>query len=108
MRERDQPMTQTLKASEARQQFSALINQVARKATRVVVEKSGVPVAAIVSAEDLATLQRYEVERAQRFAALDRIGEAFKDVPAEELEAEVTKAIAAVRQANRAHAGAQR
>lgn len=108
MREREYPMTQTMKASEARRQFSQLLNQVARKETRVVVEKSGVPVAAIVSADDLATLQRFEADRNQRFAALDRIGEAFKDVPAEELEAEVSKALAAVRAENRTQAIAQR
>ncbi len=94
-------MTQTMKASEARQHFSRLLNQVYRKETRVVVEKSGIPVAAIVSAEDLALLKCFEVERAQRFAALDRIDEAFKDVPADELEAEVDRAVAAVRQAHR-------
>lgn len=101
MRERDHPMTQTITASEARAQWSQVLNQVARKETRVVVEKSGVPVAAIVSTQDLAQLQHFEEERAQRFAALDRIGRAFQDVPVEELEAEVSKALAAVRAENR-------
>jgi hypothetical protein len=39
-----------------------------------------------------------EAERARRFAALDRIGEVFKDVPAEELEAEVSKALSVIRE----------
>jgi prevent-host-death family protein len=49
-------MTKTIKASEARQQFSQLLNEVFRRETRVIVEKSGIPVAAIVSAEDFKRL----------------------------------------------------
>jgi prevent-host-death family protein len=100
MRERE-IMTQTIKASDARQQWSELLNKVFRKETRVVVEKSGIPVAAIISAEDLERLNRYEQERAERFKILDEIGEAFKDVPPEELEREVAKTLDAVRQENR-------
>ena len=96
MRERN-PMTQTMKASDARQQFSDVINRVYRKETRVVVERSGIPVAAIVSAEDLARLDRYEQERVARFAGLSRISEAFADVPVDELEQEVDRAVAEAR-----------
>ncbi len=99
-----QPMTETLKASEVRQQWSDVVNKVARREARVVVEKSGVPVAAVVSADDLARLQQLDAEREQAFAALDRIGAAFKDVPAEEIEREVAKALAEVRAENRANA----
>ena len=96
-----QPMTQTIKASEARQHWSELLNKVFRKETRVIVEKSGIPVAAIVSAEDLKRLTRFDQERQERFKALDEIGEAFKDVPPEKLEQEVTRAINAVREETR-------
>jgi hypothetical protein len=57
------------------------------------VEKSGIPVAAIVSADDLERLTRLETERAEHFTALDRIREAFSDVPDEELAAEVASAV---------------
>ncbi len=40
-------------------------------------------------------------DREERFAVLDRIGEAFRDVPEEEVEREVAKAIAEVRAENR-------
>ncbi len=100
MRERS-PMTQTIKASDVRQQWSELINKVFRKETQVIVEKSGIPVAAIVSADDLARLNRYDQERQERFKILDEIGEVFKDVPPAELEQEVAKALAAVREENR-------
>lgn len=100
MRERE-PMTQTVKASEARQQWSELLNKVFRKETRVIVEKSGIPVAAIVSAEDLERLNRFEQERRERFKALEETWAAFKDVPPEEIETEVARALEQVRAENR-------
>lgn len=96
MRERA-PTTQTVKASMARQQFSQLLNQVFRGETRVVVEKSGIPVAAIVSAQDLERLDQLEAERERDFKILDEIGEAFRDVPLDELKREVVRAVAAAR-----------
>jgi prevent-host-death family protein len=106
MRERE-PMTKTMKATEARQQFSQLLNQVFRRETRVVVEKSGIPVAAIISATDLERLNQLEAQRAERFKALDATREAFRDVPDDELEAEVAKAVASARRKLRKERAAQ-
>jgi prevent-host-death family protein len=106
MHERE-PLTQTMKASDARQNFSQVLNRVFKGETRVVVEKSGIPVAAIVSADDLETLNRAEEQRKRDFAILDEIGVAFKDVPPEEIEGEVAKAVAAVRRENRQRQNAQ-
>jgi len=100
MREREL-ITQTMKASEARQQFSQVLNKVFRGETRVVVEKSGIPVAGIISADDLERFNQLESQRAERFKVLDEIREAFKDVPDEELEREVAKAVAAAREKQR-------
>ena len=100
MPERD-IMTQTVKASEARAQWSQIINKVARGQARVIVEKSGVPVAAIISAQDLEWFSRLEQQRQKDFAILDETRAAFKDVPPEEIEREVAKAIAEVRAENR-------
>jgi prevent-host-death family protein len=97
-----EPQTQTIKASEARQQFSRLLNQVFRKQTRVIVEKSGIPVAALISTADLDRLTRFERERAERFQALDASRAAYRDVPDEELEQEVTRAVAEAQQELRA------
>jgi prevent-host-death family protein len=94
-------MTKTMKASEARQQFSKLLNEVFRGESRVVVEKSGIPVAAIISASDLQLLARLEQERAEQFKILTEIGGAFKDVPLEEIEREVKRAITQVRREKR-------
>lgn len=96
------PPTETMKISEVKPQLNSLVNRIYRGETRVIVEKSGIPVAGIVSIEDLRRLERRDREREERFSILDKIGEAFKDVPVEELEREVEKAIAEVRSERRA------
>jgi prevent-host-death family protein len=96
-----EPMAKTIKASVARQQFSQLLNEIFRGESRVVVEKSGIPVAAIISASDYQRLARLEAERNKDFAILDEMREAFKDVPPEEIEREVSRAISQVREENR-------
>ncbi len=87
------PTTQTVAASAARQRWSQLLNQVFRHEIRVIVEKSGVPVAALVSADDLARLELLDHERAERFRALDASWKAFEGVPAAEIEQEVARAV---------------
>lgn len=96
------PVSRTMKASDVRQQWSQVLHAVYRKEARVLVEKSGIPVAAIVSVEDLERLNRLDEEHERDVAVLDEIGEAFKDVPVEELERQVAKALAEVRAERRA------
>jgi len=96
MRERE-PMTKTINVTDARQQFSQLLNQVFRKETRVVVEKSGIPVAAIISARDLDRLNQLEAQRGERFKVIDGMRAAFADVTDAELEREIDKAVTQVR-----------
>ncbi len=106
MREQE-PMTQTMKATEARAQWSKLLNDVFRHNARVIVEKSGIPVAAIISAQDLERFNRLEAERAKDFTILDEIGQAFKDESPEEIERQVAKALTEVREENRQRAANQ-
>ena len=89
--------TEVIPASEARQQFSSVLNRVFHKEARVVVERSGIPVAAIVSADDLRRLHRLDAERAERFKVLDEIAAGFEGVSPEEIERETAKALAEVR-----------
>lgn len=96
-----EPMTQTMKISDVKNRLSSLVNEVYRKETRVLVEKSGIPVAAIVSVDDLKRLSQLEREREERFAVIDRVREAFKDVPPEEIELETDRIIARNRAADR-------
>jgi|SRR5215213_133445 len=97
MREQE-PMTQTMKISDVKNSLSSLVNKVYRKETRVLVEKAGIPVAAIVSAEDLRQLARLDEQRAERRLVVAAMREPFRDVPAEEIEEETAKAVAEVRQ----------
>jgi prevent-host-death family protein len=48
---RDQPVIETINASAARQHWSELLNRVFKGETRVLVEKSGNRVAAVISAD---------------------------------------------------------
>src|SRR3972149_4401694 len=96
MTERE-PMTQTSKAAEARQQFSQLLNKVFKRETRVLIQKSGIPVAALISAQDLARFPRLEAVWDEPFKALDAARVAFEDAPDEELEREVAKALTSAR-----------
>ena len=94
-------MTQIIGASEARQQWSRLLNKVFKDQTRIVVEKSGIPIAAVISAEDLDRFTRLEKQRNERFKALDKMREAFKDESANQVEQEIKKALSEVRAENR-------
>jgi prevent-host-death family protein len=100
MREHE-PMTQTMKISDVKNTLSSLVNRVYRKETRVLVEKSGIPVAAIISADDLTRFAQLERERDERFAVIDRMREAFKDVPPEEIEREAERSVAEARERRR-------
>jgi prevent-host-death family protein len=104
---RDQePMTQTMKISDVKNGLSQVVNRVYRKETRVVVEKAGIPVAALVSTDDLRRLQQLDRAWDERSQAIARFSRAFADVPTEEAEAEVDRIIAARRQ-RRAQAAAK-
>lgn len=85
------PVTQSMTLSDLRGQLGTLVDRVARREARVVVEERGVPVAAIVSAEDLRRLDQFERDRAARFAIIDEVRAAFADVPVEEIERETDR-----------------
>jgi prevent-host-death family protein len=55
-----QRSTDTINVSEVRQEFATVLNSVFRNERRVLVEKSGIPVAAVVSVEDLRRLERFD------------------------------------------------
>jgi prevent-host-death family protein len=103
MHEQD-PMTRAMKISDVKNAFSRLVNEVYRKETRILVEKAGIPVAGIVSADDLRRLHQLDREWDERTKALERFSAAFADVPTEEAEAEVARIIAEQRQRRAAEA----
>lgn len=94
-------MTQTMKASEARQQWSRLLKKVYREKARILVEKSDIPVAGIIPAEELRLFSEWLAAREQRFAILDELQDKFKDVPPAAIEEQAARAIAEVRRQGR-------
>lgn len=95
---RQEPKTKTMKASEARQQWSQVLDQVSHGETRVLVEESGRPVAAIVSAGDLERLQQFESQRAARLEVLEESWAAFAGEDPADIEREVARAVAEARE----------
>jgi hypothetical protein len=59
-------------------------------------------VAGLVSAEDLRRLEQLDREREADFVVVDEVRVAFRDVPDEEIEQEVDRALAKVRAEMRA------
>jgi prevent-host-death family protein len=102
-----EPLTQTMKISDVKNTLSSLVNKVYRKETRILVEKSGIPVAALVSADDLRLLNQLDLAWDERTKAIERFSQAFADVPTEEAVAEVARIIAERRQRRAAEAERQ-
>jgi prevent-host-death family protein len=100
--------TERITVTDARRTWSDLLNRVFRRESHVVVEKGGIPVAAIISMPEYALFLEMKARREERFKILDRMSAAFEDVPTEELEYEVTRAIASVRAEHRALEAAAR
>ena len=95
------PKTQTMAISTVRTQLNTLVNSVYRNETRVIVEKSGIPVAAIVSPRDLEQLRRLDREQPDPFAVIDELRKAFAGVPNEEIERETDRITAEIRAENK-------
>ncbi len=81
-------------AREARNSFSDLLGKVHYGGQTVIIERSGKPVIAMISAE---TYEQLIAEREARFQVLDRIRGRLPDVPLHEVEEDIAEAIAAVR-----------
>lgn len=96
-----QSATRTVDASDAGRQFDELLDTVDRAATRVIVEKGGKPVAAIISAADLDRLDRLDAEQREAWKVLEAMRAPFRDVPHEEIERETDRIMAEIREEDR-------
>jgi prevent-host-death family protein len=81
-------------AREARNGFAEILGKVHYGHEAVIVERSGKPMVAIVPIE---VYEQFVAEREARFEILDRIREHLPEVPVEEVEQDVSEALAAVR-----------
>lgn len=89
--------TESLKFTEARPRLSELLNRVFHREARIRLYKGAIPVAAIVSINDLERLEAYDRDRVAAVSAMERISQKFADVPLHDLEAEIDRATADVR-----------
>lgn len=86
--------TKRIPALQARTRFGEILKNVQSGQTRYLVEKGGIPVAGIISAEEF---QRLIEEREARFRIIDEIRSGLPSVPEEEVLRNVTSTIAGVR-----------
>ena len=93
-------VTERVAASEARRDWSKVINRAFGGEIRFVVEKHGTSVAGIVSAEDIERLAALDARWAEGHEILKRFGRAFRDRTAEEIEEAGAQAVGEVRGEN--------
>ncbi len=93
--------TETMRISDVRSQLNQLVNRVYRKETRVIVEKSGIPVAGIVSAADIERLKQLDADAAERWRVLEAMRAPFRGVPSEEIERETDRILKEMREEDR-------
>lgn len=90
--------TKTVPALEARTQFGQIMKQVQGGQVRVLVEKSGVPMVGIISAQEF---QRLIAERDARFDVVDRIRRRLPPTPDGEVQRDLQEAVKQVRRRRR-------
>lgn len=88
--------TRTLPLEEARRNLDALVSE-ATSGSVVVIEQDGAPVVAILPGEEYANYRRMVGKRERLFAVLDAGQAAFADVPPEEVEREIARALKKIR-----------
>ena len=96
------PTTQNMDIAEIEDSLATVVSRVAQDDARVVVERHGEPVAAIISIDDLRRLSALEQSEEDPWAVIDLAQVVFADVPLEEHEAQVSRVIAEVRAEARA------
>ena len=101
------PTTTHMGISDARAKLTSVVHDVFAGHTRIVVEKSGIPVAAFVSPADLAKLEELDRDRTRFFELMDQMQAAFSDVSEEELIEQAALSVADVREEIRAEAKAR-
>lgn len=100
------PEFETQNVSETRRTLSETLDRVRRHEARIVIERSGIPVGAIVSMDDLEDLRRVQQRREEARRVLANVRSGFVGIPEEETEREVWTAIEEVEAERRARRGA--
>jgi prevent-host-death family protein len=96
------PSTETMMISAVKRRLSSVVNDVCRQETRIVVEKSGIPVAAIIPIADLRRLIWLDERNREAREVVEAMRAAFADVPDEEIERQTERIMNEIREENRA------
>ncbi|MGH2617463.1 MAG: type II toxin-antitoxin system Phd/YefM family antitoxin [Thermomicrobiales bacterium] len=92
----------TMNISAVKSRLNSLVNDVYRQETRILVEKSGIPVAAIIPLPDLRRLLRLDERNREAREVVESMRAAFADVPDEEIERQTERIMNEIRAENRA------
>jgi antitoxin (DNA-binding transcriptional repressor) of toxin-antitoxin stability system len=95
------PATETMPISAVKSRLNSLVNEIYRNETRILVEKSGIPVAGIVPIADMRRLARLDELDREAGEILEAMRAPFDDVPAEEIERQTERIIAENREEDR-------
>jgi hypothetical protein len=93
--------TETLKISQVKSRLNSLVNEIYHNETRILVEKSGIPVAGIVPIADLRRLARLDEMDREAGEILEAMRAPFDDVSPEEIERRTERIIAENREEDR-------
>jgi prevent-host-death family protein len=89
------PVEIVMNLTDTKQNFSKVVNQVARGEARVVVEKSGLQAAVLISMDEYARFKSLEQQRKHRLSefakAAEEFSKGFDDVSEEEIEVELSR-----------------
>ncbi len=94
-------MTRSVPAAEARQKLGQIMKQVYNREVRVIVEKGGIPVVAMVSLADFERWTRLDREREERFQVVDEIRNRNLDKEPAEVERDVAEELSTLRREKR-------
>ena len=97
-----QRVRRTADVSEAGELLTALLGQVSRGRTRLVVQQDGKDVAALVSAYDLERLEALDRRADEGFKAIQEIQARFSHMDPEEVERDILEEVEAMRAEDRA------
>jgi|GEM_PF-1802891 len=86
--------TETMNVSESRKQYSELLNRVHQGEAQIIIEKNGIPLAAIVPLSVVRDAEMTERRRQNVREAFEATRKAMRGIPPDEIEREIEKALA--------------
>ena len=90
-------LERTTSAEQAKEHFGQLLQDVSHQSQSVVIEQAGQAVAVLIPVEQYRQLKE---RRAAFFAMLEEVQQRTREIPSEELEADITEAVSAVKADN--------